>query len=296
MANSIAYSKAYTAMIDRINKEVMKTTALNARPGTFKPSESNSRSILLRELAVEGLGAYSRSTGYTGGDTDISWREYIFTQERSKSNNIDARDLIEAQTEVAEVASEFQRISVAPEIDAYRFESIVTACSADATENLTYDNVIHKINEGIKTLNDAECPEDGRVLYVDSDTEMSMDESGEFTKVIQVNNNNNTVDTRIMSYKGMPIVGIPSTRFCSNFDFSATDGFSKAVGSHDLNFVIAHAPSALGIIKVEDVKIIEPKNNFTGNFWFWAYLLMHDLFIPHNKLNNFYISQKVATN
>ena len=47
--------------------------------------------------------------------------------------------------------------------------------------------------------------------------------------------------------------------------------------------------SVVAPIKYAEPKIIKPEMNHDGNFWIYAYLLYHDLFVPDNKVNGGYV-------
>ena len=296
MANSIAYISAYLKKLDEVFKATSKTTVLDAKPGAIKPDEMNANSIYISTLALTGLGTYSRSTGYpSGGAVTIAWNQHTFSQERGQLFKVDTQDLREALMDIAKIGTEFERVCVAPEIDAYRFDAIEDVCSIDTNADLDYDNTIAAIDEGIKTLDDAEVPEENRLLFVSNAVYKNMKESGEFTYVRVVDNvGGRTISREIEQYDGMRVIKVPSARFYSDFTFSATDGFSATSGGYALNFVIAHEPSILGVKKHVKPKIIPPEYVSDGDFYVFGYRIYHDLFVPTNKLSAVYI-HAVAT-
>lgn len=287
MANSIAYAKEYAKMLDRVFKQGASTALLNPVPGTFK--YKGAKTVSLRKMTLEGLGNYSRATGYTTGDTDIAWTDYQLSVERSKKLTLDAMDLEEARTEIAEIAQEFQRLSVTPEIDALRFEKMCTRFGIDVNADLTYDNVLDAIDTGIETLDDNEVPNNNRILFVSNATYKKMKASGEFFNIRIAKELEPNINREIETFDGMPLVRVPNARFYNDFDFSATDGFSAASGSYALNFMIVDKASVVAPIKYAEPKIIAPAQNHDGNFWIYAYLLYHDCFVPDNKVNGGYV-------
>ena len=292
MSNSITYAKNYVKMLDRVFKNAGSTSILNPTPNSLKMK--GAKSVLIRKMALEGLGAYSRATGYTAGDTDIAWVEYTMSHERSKKLTLDAFDLEEARTEIAEIAGEFQRLSVTPEIDAVRFEKMCTRFGLDANVDLTYDNVLDAIDTGIETLDDAEVPGNNRILFVSNATYKKMKASGEFFNIRIAKEMNTNINREIETFDGMPLIRVPNARFYNDFDFSATDGFAAASGSYALNFMIVDKGSVVSPIKYAAPKIIVPELNADGDFWIYAYQLYMDCFVPDNKVNGGYV-HAVAT-
>lgn len=294
MANSYSFPVAYANLLDRIYKQGAVTSVLEAADSKYRFSSQDAKTIYLKKIALQGLANYTRDTGYGAGDITITWEAHTMGQDRSKKFILDVLDAREAYLQIAEVGAEFMRTKVVPEIDAYRFHKICSLCSVDTTGTLTYDTVISAINLGQKTLDDAEVPREGRILFVSNESMQNMKKSGEFYKVINVGNNGNAINTMIDSYDNMPIVTVPTTRFYTIFDFAntAAGGFAPNASGKEINFMIAYAPEIIAVIKHMQPKIIDPNVNQTADGWIYGFRLYHDLFIPENKLAGVYVHSK----
>lgn len=291
MANTVNYASKYLSMLDRIYKTNGVTSILEAAGSKYRLSSENEKTVYLRKMSLQGLGAYSRADGYDSGDATIEWEAHTFAQDRSKKFNLDAMDSKEAYTTIAEIGAEFQRNHVVPEVDAYRFEKICNLCGLDVSANLDGDSVMAAISTGIKTLDDAEVPRENRLMFVSSTTEKNMEDSGEFFKTISVQSNNGNVNTKITTYNDMPIIPVPAARFHNNFDFAASGagGFAAAGGSKALNFMILSLEAIIAIIKHVAPKVIMPEFNTDYDGWLYCYRIYHDLFIPENKVGGVYV-------
>lgn len=291
MAHTFNYASIYIKKLDEVFKNASVTSNLDAKPGTFKESDIDNRTIYISTLSLQGLATYSRSTGYVSGDATVSWNSHTFSQERGRKFTIDTQDLRETYLMIGKVASEFERVHVAPEVDAYRFEAICSACGLDANADLTYDTVIDAIDTGIQTLDDAEVPKENRVLYVSNAIYKKMKDSGVFTYNRETVPGNTNVTREIEIYEGMVVKKVPAARFYSDFDFAASGagGFGAATGGYFLNFAIIYEPICLGIKKHVKPKIVDPKYNTDGDFYVYGYRLYHDLFVPTNKVSGAYI-------
>jgi hypothetical protein len=294
MSNSYSFPVAYTNMLDRIYQTGAVTSVLEAANSKYRFSEVDAKTIYLKKIALQGLANYTRDTGYGAGDIGITWEAHTMAVDRSKKFILDVLDAREAYLQIAEVGAEFMRTKVVPEIDAYRFHKICNLCSVDTTGTLTGDTVIKAINDGSKTLDDAEVPKEGRVIFASSETMQNMKKSGEFFRIINVGNNANSINTNIDSYDDMPIISVPSTRFYSIFDFAnnAAGGFAPNASGKAINFMIAYIPEIIAVIKHMAPKIIDPKVNQTADGWIFGFRLYHDLFIPENKLSGVYVHSK----
>lgn len=292
MANSISYYSKYLEMLDRVNKYNSALSDLEASPDSVKFSAENARTIYLRKMTLEGLGDYNRATGYATGDITVEYQSHTMSKDRSKKFNLDTLDARESMTTMAEVGAEFERVHVAPEMDAYRVHKIVNLCSVDATADLTYDTVMAAIRTGVQTLTENEVPKEGRILYVSPEIMQTMEDSGEFYKSIDVTKNNNIINTEIKGLNGMPVKEVPKARFYNEFTFSATNGFTPAVGAKVLNFMIVHKPSVIAVKRYNELKMIANRNNADYSGTLFMYRVYHDLFINDNKLGNVYIHKK----
>lgn len=292
MSNTIAYAVKYLEMLDRVYKESSVTSILEAAASKYRFSSADEKTIYLRTLALQGLGDYSRSSGYDSGDATVAWNAHTFAIDRSKKFNLDAMDAKEAYQTIAELGAEFERVHVAPEIDAYRFEKICSLCSVDVTADLTDDTSIAAIDTGVTTLDDAEVPREGRVLFVSNTMYSYMKQSNEHFNVrISSQPNNGMINRNIQMFDDMPIVRVPVARFYNDFDFTASGagGFTPAAGSKKINFMIVYAPEIIAVKKHVAPKIIAPDTNQSYDGWTYFYRLYHDLFIPTNKLSGCYI-------
>ncbi|MGD9276500.1 MAG: hypothetical protein PVJ67_04985 [Candidatus Pacearchaeota archaeon] len=300
MANSISYAKAYKDKLDEIFKAGAVTAMMEAAEGTYKFNPENAQEILLQKVSVNGLGDYSRSNGYVSGDATVTWETHSFGQDRARKFNLDTMDAKEAMFMVGRLMAEIMRTQIIPEIDAYRFHKICNLCSVDATADLTVDTVVNAIDTGVQTLNDAEVPEEGRVLFLSNTVDNLLKNSGEFYKTRVTHDNAvQKIQRKISMLDDMPIIRVPKARFYSAFDFydgesggETAGGFTPSAGSKELNFMIVPIQYVIGVIRHMDPKLIQPQYNADHDGWIFAPRLYHELFIPENKLGGIYIHKK----
>ena len=76
-------------------------------------------------MRMDGLGDYSRTTGFVGGDASLIWKTVSFDYDRGRMFTVDSMDDQESQNiAFARLANEFMRSKVIPELDAYRFAKL----------------------------------------------------------------------------------------------------------------------------------------------------------------------------
>lgn len=297
MANTVNYASEYLRMLDMIFKKESCTAMLEATGSQLRPDTVNAKNVYLRKLSVNGLGDYSRSTGFVSGDATVTWENHALTQERGRKFNIDVMDSVEAYTTITEIAAEFQRTQVVPEVDAYRFYKMYSLCGTNAQAVLTYDNVIAAIDTGIAALDDLEVPENNRVLFVSNNIYQLMKQSGDSLKVRLTSGVNRLIDREIEIFDKMPLVKVPSGRFNTSITlYDGTTGGQTAGGfvtaGYDINFMIVPLDIVAAVTKYVSPGIISPMDNQSADAWIYKYRLYHDLFISDNKLDGVYIHDK----
>jgi hypothetical protein len=299
MANTIGYVSAYNNMLDAVYKKGAATAILETNPENIRQSEVNPKTIYIKRFSADGLGTYSRASGYVAGDNTVAWDAYVFAMERGRKYNLDALDAIEAYTQAAELMAEIMRVSVIPEIDAYRFSKIYTLCSHDVSADLTYDTAVSAIDTGIKTLDDAEVPAESRVMFVSNNMYQLMKQSGEWFNMRVASAPNAVLSRDIQSFDGMPLIRVPSARFRTAFTFNdgTTGGQTAggfASGGTAINFMIADQRAITAALKHVKPKMIAPEMNADADGWIFAFRLFHDLFIPANKLSGIYLHKATS--
>ncbi|WP_286163466.1 hypothetical protein [Olsenella sp. SW781] len=81
MANSIAYTKNYTAVLDEVYKRAACSTCLNS-PRRMARAGRNAKEIMVPKIGVTGLGDYTRNVGYETGSITYEFETKTFNYDR----------------------------------------------------------------------------------------------------------------------------------------------------------------------------------------------------------------------
>lgn len=289
---SVSYAQAYLDMLDRVYKKESVTTLMDAAADQYKESADAANVILTRSIDFEGLAAHTRNSDIDVDDVDVSWESHTFSQERSKALDFSILDGQESRTQAAEIAAEFYKVKMVPEIDAYRFKKIFDVAGADTNDDLDNDEVFAAIDTGVETMDDNEVPEDSRVLYVSNSVYNLMKNSYDTDKTRIITEMSTEYNRNITKYDNMPIIKVPKSRFSTAPTFNATNGY--AVGGYYINFAIVDINALLAIIKAMPIEIIPSKYHNTKFSNRLKFLCYHDLFIPTNKTNGVYLHRKTT--
>ena len=171
MANSIEYTRNYTAILDEVYKRAAVSTCLNS-PRRMARAGRNAREIMIPKIEVSGLGDYTRNVGYKTGSITYEFETKTFNYDRGIKLLADVTDVEEAGVLDCFVAagSELQRTQVAPEADAFTFAEIAGHTGVTlAEENLSAAeaaDVLASLRTATNEMDEAEVATDSRILFI----------------------------------------------------------------------------------------------------------------------------------
>ncbi len=298
MANSITTFKKYIDLIDDVYKENAKTAILDG-DNSLVQAGSNAHEIVIPKISMDGLGDYSRNGGYVDGDVTVTNETVEFNYDRGRAFTVDAMDNEEtAGVAFGKLASEFIRVKVVPELDAFRFAkyagiSGISKVSAGATLSTGAD-VIAALRAGTTKMDEDEVPAEDRHLFITP------------TLYGLVQDMDTTKSREVMS-RFADITLVPQSRFYTavtlydgKTDTSSQDsgvnqkpgGFVKASAAKDINFMIIHGPAILQYTKHTVTKVISPEENQTADAWKFPYRAYGLADVYKNKVAGIYLHHK----
>ncbi len=294
MANSFALAQTYLALLDEVYKVSARTSILDST----KVDIVNGNTIKVFKTSMDGLGDYSRNDGYTKGDVNGTWETLTLTKDRGRAFMVDRMDNEETiGMAFGTLAGEFLRTKVAPEIDAYTFaklagtSGISTATAADVAIGTT--DVPGLIDEGERTMNENEVPNEGRILFISESAY-----AGLRAKIVRtVLNGENGINKEVETYDGMRIIRVPQSRFYTAITLLDGKTSSQSAGGYigtkstgyKINFMIVHPSAVTKVVKHALPRIFSPDVNQDADAWKFDYRVYHDTFVYENKVNGIYL-------
>lgn len=285
----IQLSKNYTNMLDEVFAEGSKTIDLSA-PKALVKAGATAKSVLYPVVDVEGLGDYSRNSGYTEGAANAEYKEVTFDYDRGRKFQIDEMDNQESfDSLLGAVSGEFIRTRVVPEDDAYTFAKIAAAegiSIADATTYQTGEDVLAALQKANSKMDDDEVPAENRILYI-TPTLLAMAENVDTTKSKEI----------LKSFS--KIIKVPQSRFYTAIELldGKSDGeeaghYAKAASGKDINFMIVHTGAVMKIVKHIAKAPILPENNPNADATIVKYRKYSLVDVFKNKVAGIYLSHK----
>jgi hypothetical protein len=299
MANAIDLTTIFLAKMDEAYKDESKSAVLDALQ-VDAPEFNGTANIKIMKLTTTGLGNYSRATGSPDGDFTATWELLTLATERARKFSIDAMDNDESLGLVlGNAIRTFQRISVAPELDAYRFAKYASwsGISTVAAATLSASTVLAAFDAAMLQQDEDEVPMDGRKLFASATVASFLKQS--LTRLI--GNNEGNVDRTVQNLDRVQIVPVPQTRFYTKITLdpgasSSAGGFSKNTGGGgvDINFLLIHPSAVIQAKKLDNVRYFSADINQTKNAHLWDYRLYHDAFVEDNKVKGVYLHKKAT--
>lgn len=302
MANSISLVTKFLPVLDEVYKRESVTSILDTANSRVEFIGANI--IKLFTIELDGLGNYNRNTGYVGGDITAAWEQYQLTQDRGRSFMLDVMDNDETLgMTLAGLLSEFLRVYVVPEIDAYRFAKyagttgILSATAADIGSS---SDVVGFIDEADKAMSNNEVPHDGRVLFVSEDVYKRL--KGQITRYIE--NDEANINRTIEVFDNMRVIRVPQNRF--NTAITLYDGSTSgqeaggyivpASTSYPINFMIVHPSAVAQVVKHVVPRLFSPQQNQIADAWKYDYRIYHDAFVLNQHVKGIYLHRAATAN
>ena len=296
MPNSIALITKYLPILDEIYKNASLTSILDATANKVQFLGANA--VKLFKTSVDGLGNYSRNSGYVDGSVTATWETLTLTQDRGRSFMVDSMDNEEtANLAFGTLAGEFIRTKVVPEIDSYRFASYAAAAGTVKAEALaTAAAVLAAIDVAEEKMNDDEVPTEGRILFI-SNSQYTLLKNA----ITRTYTNEGGIERAIEMFDNMRVIRVPKTRF--NTAITLNDGTTSGqeaggyvVGGYPINFMIVHPSAVVQTVKHENPRVFSPEVNQKADAWKYDYRVYHGAFVEANKTAGIYVSRDTTAN
>ena len=311
MPNMIELVNKYLPILDAQYKMESRSAILDVVP-EFVQMTRDAKKVKIAKIRVDGLADYSRNGGFTIGYADLVWEEHEFTQDRGRSIQIDAMDNIETfGMAFGRMAGEFQRVSVIPEIDAYRFSRYYQNAGIQKEVALTSNAILTVIDDLDAAMDDLEVPEEDRILFVSPTVYKFIMNDPELSKHVTVDGTGDkTVNKKFYFYNSHLIIKVPTTRFYTEIEQldgktggEERGGYKAATGAKAIGILMIQKQAAIQLAKRRISRVWAPTReeaagtdgvNPDADAWKFDFRVYHDAWVLDNKING--IAGVVVTN
>ena len=269
MPNSITLAKQFVPILDDIYKLSSLTAKLDGSADLVRAG-ANANELIIPKLSMQGLGEYSRNSGYVSGDVTLTNETVSCNFDRGRMFNVDVMDDLEtAGIAFGRLSGEFIRTKVVPELDAFRFAKyagITGISTATAAALTTGDAVIAALRAATNKMDEDEVPYEDRHLFI-TPTLMGLVQDMDTTKSKEV----------LARFSDVTLV--PQTRFYTAIDQydGSTSGeeaggyIKDATSGKNINFMVLQKSALIQFSKHVAPKIIDPAMNQDADGYKFGY-------------------------
>lgn len=299
--NVIELVKKYLPVLDEQYAYESRSSILDL-PREWIQETRDAKKVKIAKFEADGLGDYSRHGGFPEGYADLSWEEHEFTQDRGRAIQVDAMDNEETfGMAFGRLSGQFQRKSVIPEMDAYRFAKYYQKAGIKKSFTITGNSILHLIDDLDAEMDNLEVPEDYRILFVNPDVFKCMMNDPQLVKHINVvDSEDKAVNKKIYMYDNHVIVKVPTTRFYTAItqldgktEGQIKGGYRKADGASVIGLLMIQADSVVQISKRVIARIWAPSRDLAAGLdgvnpnadaWKFDYRAYHDAWVLDEKV------------
>lgn len=300
MANSISLAQQFVPLLDEKYQMESLTSDLDGAADLARQG-ANANELIIPIMTMQGLGDYSRNSGYVDGDVTLTNETVTCNFDRGRRFTVDTMDNVEtAGIAFGQLAGEFIRTKVVPELDAFRFSQYASAEGISTTTGATLstgDAVIKALRAATTKMDEDEVPMENRYLYItptlhgliqDMDTTKSREVLSRFAKVVDVPQTR--FYTAITQKNGK--VTVTGEAGKETTDDQSAGGYAKADSAKEINFMVIQKSAVIQFQKHVAPKIISPDQNQDADAYKFGYRNVGIAKTYKNKAAGIYLHTK----
>ena len=288
MANSIAFARNYTAIIDEVYQRAGVSNVLNSGRRMMR-ARHNAKEIMIPKISVTRLGDYVRNEGYKTGSITYEFETKTFNYDRGIRLFADVMDVEEAGVNdcFVEARAELMRTQVAPEADAFTFAEIaghdgVTTKSEDLSEAEAVD-VLAALRAVTSAMDEKQVSTGSRYLFITPTLKGVLDDYSYA---------NPTMSNRVLE-RFARVVEVPQVRFYTAIDLKSGDsefGYAKSSTGKDVNFMVGEKSAVIKFDKHVASRVFSPDELESLDSFMMKYRKYGIVELFDNKLDGVYVS------
>lgn len=289
--NAIELFKKYIALLDEIYKLEAKTNVLDGA-NELVSQGANANELIIPKISMDGLGDYSRSSGYVNGDVDFTFETVKCNFDRGRMFTVDVMDNVETMGMVfGKLSSEFVRTKVIPELDAFRmakYASLSDISTVDAADLSTGADVVKSLRAATTKMNNDEVSEANRILFIETGLKGLVDDM-------------DTNKSKEVLKRFGKIVEMPQNRFYTAIKQltgntgEESGGYTRAEGASNINFMVIEKSAVIQFNKRVNSKIITPEQNQGADAYKYGYRQVAIADAYENKRAGIYLHKSTVT-
>lgn len=246
----------------------------------------NAKTIQIPRITVGGYVDVDRDVvGTFTRRADNDWEPKTLEHDREFKTLVDPQDIDETNLalSIANITRVFNDEEKIPEMDKYAASKLYTEFTDFGgqviSDSIDASNVLQLFDEFMEEMDDAEVPQDGRILYVNPKVNTMLKQADQIQRQLDVSTNTGSIRRNIRSLDEVQIKSVPSSRIKTAYDF--TDG--AVPDGNQINMILIHPQAVITPHKYDFVDLDEPSANTGGKYLYYERAYW-DLFAIEKKV------------
>ena len=282
MPNTVNYVTSFEQELKQKYTRELLTADLTTQNVVFV----GAKKIKIPFITVSGYKDHSRNGGFNRGTVENQFMEKELEFDRDVEFFVDAMDVDETNQALsaANITNTFEHEKAIPETDAYRLSKLYTdfnALGETATQDeLTAATILEKFDTLMEEMDEAEVPEDGRILYVTPSIYTIFKQAEKITRMLEVTRDT-AVNRHVRALDDVKIKRIPSGRMKTAYDF--TEGFTPASTAKQMNMILVHPSAVIAADKHAYINLWAPGRHTQCDAYLYQNRKYGDLFVLNTR-------------
>lgn len=293
MPNTVNYVTSFEQELKQKYTRELLTADLTTQNVVFV----GAKKIKIPFITVSGYKDHSRNGGFNRGTVENQFMEKELEFDRDVEFFVDAMDVDETNQALsaANITNTFEHEKAIPETDAYRLSKLYTDFN-DLGETATQDEltaatILEKFDTLMEEMDEAEVPEDGRILYVTPSIYTIFKQAEKITRMLEVTRDT-AVNRHVRALDDVKIKRIPSGRMKTAYNF--TEGFTPASTAKQMNMILVHPSAVIAADKHAYINLWAPGSHTQGDGYLYQNRKYGDLFVLNTRSDGIKINLSPA--
>lgn len=285
---ALNYAELYTQALKQRFTIGLRFVDLYNAPANASLRWSNAKTVQIPRIDVNGMVDYNRDVvGGFARNVDNDWETKTLTHDRQWKTLIDPMDIDETNlaVSIANFTSVFNDEQKIPEMDKFMASKLHAEFTGyggvPVTTGLTTANILSIFDDMMEQMDEAEVPQDGRLLYVTPAIHKMLKQADQIQRQMMVTANNGQVSRAVRTLEEVRIVVVPSDRMKTAYDF--TIGAVPAAGAEQINMILIH-PQALVSPQKYAIASLDSPSAVTDLKYLWNERSYWDVFLFERRV------------
>lgn len=285
---AVNYAEMYQQALQQRFAQGLSFVELYNTPNNQNIRWVNAKTVQIPRISVGGYTDVDRDVmGNYTRRVDNDYETKTLQHDREFRTLVDPQDVDETNMAltIANITRVFNDEEKIPEMDKYAASKLHTEFTGYGgqviSDALDETNILELFDEFMAEMDDAEVPQEGRILYATPATYKLLKQAEQIQRRIDVASNVGNVNRSVRSLDEVTVKSVPSSRMKTIYDF--TEGAVPDPTAKQINMILIHPLAVITPQKYEFVDL-SPPSAVTGGKYLYYERKYWDLFVIERKV------------